>query len=366
MTLFVVLAALMLVAALALLGWPLLRAQRVEGGNSLIVVGALAIVLPLAAALLYRLTSTWNWDPAAIEAASHGGQPSLADMVAKLQDRVRKQPDDLEGWLMLGRTQFVMNNYPGAVDAFAAAYRQSGGKNLQSVVGYGETLVLTDQATLVGKAGELFEEALKLDPANPKALFYGGAAAAAKGHPQLARDRWASLVRQPLPDEVRVAVALRIQQLDEQMQRAPDPEIAKLATLAPNAPAGAVATPVAAAGSAGGAGTVTVRISLSPALAAKVPAGTPLFVLARDPGQPGPPFAAKRFARASLPMDITLTERDAMMPGRTVRDAHALVIVARFSASGQPMAAKGDYYGEVPYDLAHGKTTELVIDKQVP
>jgi hypothetical protein len=65
-------------------------------------------------------------------------------------------------------------------------------------------------------------------------------------------------------------------------------------------------------------------------------------------------------------MDVVLTEQDAMMPGRTVKDAKQLTIVARFSASGMPQQASGDLYGEVAYDLASGKPMDLVIDKQVP
>jgi cytochrome c-type biogenesis protein CcmH len=115
-----------------------------------------------------------------------------------------------------------------------------------------------------------------------------------------------------------------------------------------------------------GPGMVSVRVRVSPALAAKVPAGAPLFVLARDPTQPGPPFGAKRIADAALPLEVRLTEQDAMMPVRTIKTAKQLVIVARYSLSGMPSAASGDLYGEVPYDLKSGRLVELVIDKQVP
>ena len=359
---FVALAALLVALALGLLSWPLLRARREDGKGALLVIAAVVLVLPVTAALTYHWVSDWNWDPTKM-AEAYAGHQSIEDMVVKLEERVRRQPDDVESWLLLGRTRFVTNNYPAAVDAFSSAYRVSKGTNLQAIVGYGETLALVDQTTIAGKAGQLFEEALKLDPTNPKALFYGGAAAAANNHLDLARDRWARLVRQPLPDEVRVAVALRIGELDQQLGRPVDPEIAKLTQAsAPPAPVVAVsATPVPS-----GPGVVTVRVSLNAELAKRVPAGTPLFVLARDPAQPGPPFAAKRLPGVTLPIVITLTEQDAMMPGRTIKDAHQLVIVARFSASGRPVASSGDIYGEVSYDLSKGKPTELVIDKQVP
>ena len=374
MTLFIALAAFMLALALALIGWPLWRSRREEGTGGLIAVIVLALVLPLAATLMYRSLSTWSWDPKRI-ADAYAGHQSIEDMVAKLEERLKKQPEDVDSWLMLGRTRFVLNNYPGAVDAFSSAYQVSKGQNVDAIVGYAETLAITDSSTLGGKAGQLFEDALKLDPNNVKALFYGGSAAAASGKPALARERWAKLLSYPLPDDVRAMLAVRIGQLDQELGRPIDTAIAKLAVAPPAPPAAPAAPPAAAAAAAAGAGSavaasgpgiVSVHVTLSPALAAKVAPGTPLFVLARDPSQPGPPFAAKRFGAVALPIDITLTESDAMMPGRTIKDAHQLTIVARFSTSGRPQASSGDIYGEVAYDLAKGATADLIIDKQVP
>jgi cytochrome c-type biogenesis protein CcmH len=374
LTAFALLAAVLTAAALALVGWPLFRGQRAEPARWPIALMVLALALPLAAALLYRSFSNWDWDPEA-QAAAAGGHQSFEQMAAKLDARVRTNPADLDAWLMLGRTRFVMKEYPAAVGAFSSAYRVSNGQNLEAVIGYGESLALVDQSTISGKAGQLFEEALKLDATNSKALFYAGAAAAASNRPELARERWATLVRQPLPDQLRAVIAIRIGQLDEQLGRAPDAEIAKLAqaaaaeTGAPLAVPAAGGAPVAAADTAAGPsgpGAATVRVSVSPAIAARIPAGAQLFVLARDPTQPGPPFAAKRLTGAQLPLVVVLSADDAMIPGRTIRDAKQLTIVARYSASGRPIAASGDFYGEVAYDLAAGKQTELVIDKQVP
>lgn len=379
MNLFIGLAALMLALALGLLGWPLWRARRADGRLGLGLVIALAIALPVGATLLYRSQSNWSWDPKEM-ADAYAGHQSIEGMVAKLEERLRKNPDDVDSWLMLGRTRFVLKNIPGAVDAFSSAYKASNGQNVEAIVDYAEVLVMSDSSTLMGKAGDLFEDALKLDPNNVKALYYGGEEAAAKGKPSVTRERFAKLLGYPLPDQVRSMLAARIGELDKQLGRPVDPEIAKVAATAAapvampaSTPATATATAPAAstasgpsAAAASGPGTVTVHVSMSPAFASKVPAGTPLFVLARDPSQPGPPFAAKRFTSVALPIDITLTEADAMMPGRTIKDAHSLTIVARYSASGRPMASSGDIYGEVAYDLAKGARTDLVIDKQVP
>lgn len=365
MTTFILAGAVMVSIALGLLAWPLWQGRTSEGRGTWIALGVVVVALPLATALLYRAASNWSWDPSVSQAPA--GQHSLDEMVGKLEERLKQNPGDVDGWLLLGRSHYVTQHFQRASEAYAKAYELSGGKNLEAIIGYGETLALVDQNALRTRAGELFEEALKLDPQNQKALFYGGVAAAAGGRMPVARERWMTLLRQELPQEVKTLLVQRIGDLDRQLGRPPDPELAKYAQAAAAVPAEATA-PAAppAAGPAPGPGVVTVRIRLSPALAAKVPPGAPLFVLARDPTQPGPPFAAKRFAGAALPMEVSLTEQDAMMPARTVKTAKELVIVARFSASGMPSGASGDIYGEVPYDISKGRPVDLVIDKQVP
>ncbi len=368
MTTFIILGALLVTVALALVTWPLYRARAGDGRGSWIAVLVLVIALPAGSLLLYRSASNFSWDPAAGSAAA---PHSIQEMIGKLEDRLKQKPADVDGWLMLGRTRFVTNDYARAVAAFAEAYRLSDGRNLEALIGYGESLTMQDQAALRGRAGELFEAALALDPQNAKGLWYGGLAAAIGGKLELARERWLQLLGQELPPDVRGVLVQRLTELDAQLGRQNDPELAKLAQAGPPAalPTGmggsdarAAPAPAATAGSA----VVHVRVRLGAAFGGKVPPGAPLFVLARDPTQPGPPFAVKRFAAATLPMDVELTEQDAMLPSRTIRTARKLVIVARFSASGQPVAASGDLFGEVPYELDGGKPVELLVDKQVP
>jgi cytochrome c-type biogenesis protein CcmH len=364
LTTFILAGALMVSIALGLLAWPLWKGRAGEGRSTLIALGVVVIALPLGAAAIYRVASNWDWDTSASEGPP--GQHSLEEMVGKLEERLRQNPGDVDGWLLLGRSHYVTQHFQRASEAYGKAYELSGGKNLEAVVGYGETLALVDQNALRSKAGELFEEALQIDPQNQKALFYGGVAAAAGGRLPVARERWMTLLKQELPQEVKTLLVQRIGDVDRQLGRPPDPELVKYAE-APAAAAGAPAPAAApASGPAPGPGIVTVRVRVSPALAGKVPPGAPLFVLARDPTQPGPPFGAKRFPSAALPLEVSLTEQDSMMPARTIKTAKELVIVARFSVSGGPSSSSGDLYGEVPYDIKTGKPVDLVIDKQVP
>ena len=372
MTLFVVLAALMASAALALVLWPLYRARAEEGRAALVTALIVALVVPLAAFGLYRSLSNWSWEPAAVRMAA-GGAHSIEEMVAGLESRLRRQPGDVEGWVMLGRSLVVLNRYPRAVEAYAQAYQLTGGRNIEALLGYAEALALADPSALQGRAGRLFEDALALEPQNPRALWYGGIAAFRAGGIAIARDRWAALVALDPPPEVKAILVERVADLDRQLGRAPASPAAPAtaAAVAENAPRAVPPAAVPATEGRGGApagrpAAVTVRVRIAPQLAARVPANALLYVLARDPTQPGPPFAVKRLTGVPLPATVVLTEQDAMIPARTIATARQLLLVARYSASGTPIAASGDLYGEVPYDPGASKPLELLIDKTVP
>jgi len=358
---FIVIGATMLSVALAFLAVPLFRDRSRFG---LITLGTVALVFVLGSAGLYWKVGNHAWNDA-VPAAGVGAPHSIEEMVAKLEAKLAKNPGDVDGWLMLGRSYFVRNDFPKAAQAFEHAYTASKGQNVEAVVAYAEALTVTDQSALAGKAGALFETALQLDPANQKALWYGGMAHAAKGSFTVARTRWMTLLGQELPPDIKPMLADRIRELDKAVGKGSDPELDRLSPpgAAAAAPVRAAAAPAPVANAAGM--TIHVHIALSSALKAKLPAGAPLFVLARDPTQPGPPFAAKRLSAAALPMDLDLSEQDAMMPGRTIKDAHQLLIVARFSASGQPQQASGDLFGQAAVS-AGAKSVRIVIDQQVP
>jgi cytochrome c-type biogenesis protein CcmH len=367
---FIVLAALMAAAAIALIAWPILKSRKGEGGHAATgtaVVVALAI--PLAAFLLYREWSNWNWDPAAQVAQSQGHEMDAA--IQALEARLAANDQDADGWMLLGRSYLVTNQFQKATGAYERAYRITDGKNAEAVLGYAEAMSMADETAIGGRAGELFEAALKLEPQNPKALWYGGLAAMRRNDAATARDRWAALSALNPPPEVKSILDERVAELDRQLGRpvqassagAEAPAMASAASSQSGA-AQAPTQPAAAAAP----GSVRVKLSIAPALAAKVPAGAPLFVLARDPTNPGPPLAAKRLGGIQLPYELVLSDADAMAAGRTISGAKSLTIVARFSSSGMPMASSGDLYGEVSYDPASrkGAPVEITIDKTVP
>ena len=115
----------------------------------------------------------------------------------------------------------------------------------------------------------------------------------------------------------------------------------------------------------GSRAVITVNITLAPALAARVPPDAALFVAARDPQAPGPPFAAKRLP-ARFPVDVELTPADAMMPSRHISAGQQLDVVARVALGGTPTATSGDPYGQVSYHVGKDGRLSITIDRLAP
>lgn len=365
MSTFIVLAALMAAAAIAMVAWPIFQSRKGEGTGATGTAVVIALAIPLGAFLLYQQWSNWPWDPAAQQAQQQTHEMDAA--IAALEARLAENGQDPEGWMLLGRSHLVTNQFAKAAEAYKRAYELTGGKNAEAMLGYAEALLMADENAMDGEAGRLFEAALQLEPQNPKALWYAGLHAIRNNDAATARDRWAALSAQNPPADVKAILDQRVAELDRQLGR--PVQAAAVTPAAGSAPTAAGAAPAAAPQGAvakAAPGSVPVRVTIAPALASQVPPGTPLFVLARDPTNPGPPLAAKRLADVKFPLDVVLTDADAMAEGRTVSAAKQLTIVARFSKSGMPMASSGDLYGEVRYDPATGKPVELTIDKTVP
>ncbi|PZN32621.1 MAG: hypothetical protein DIU71_07150, partial [Proteobacteria bacterium] len=256
--------------------------------------------------------------------------------------RLQKDPQDLQGWLMLGRSSTARGEYARAADAYQRAYDLSRGQNLEAVIGLGEALILDDESTLTGRAGELFDVALTRAPEHPKALWYGSMAALARGDLQRGRERLNALLTLDPPEEVRDLIARQVQALDAQI----------------------------AAGTAAGASAaqrrLQVSVSIAPDIQARLDEPLTLYVLARDPAG-GPPLAVQRHSSSSAPLTVELTEDDAMIAGRSIASVPRVQVVARLSQSGSPQEQSGDFYGMAEHDFSAGDgTLTIVIDRTVP
>ena len=334
---FVLIAGSLATAAAVLLLLPLVRPRAdSKPAASLAAVGVLFALL-LGGAGLYAGFSNYSW----VEMPDVAATP--AAMTAKLARRLTVEPNDLQGWLLLGQSYATLEQFPLAVRAYQRADRLAGGKNADAIVGTAEMMLAQDFEEIRGAAGHLFDKALQIEPDNPKALLYSGFAALSRGESPVARERFQHLLTLNPPPQIRDIINKQLLALGGE---GINPEAAQ--TAAP-----------------GKGAKVAVHVTLAPSLASKVPAGASLFVAARDPKSPGPPFAVKRLP-ASFPVDVELSEADAMLETRRITEGQHLEVVARVALGGTPTATSGDPFGQVSYHVGKDGKLNIVIDRLAP
>lgn len=337
MILFTLLSALMLLSAVWLVARPLWRGAGSEPrARNLSVIVLTAITMSVLVAGTYMARTNWSWQANDVAAAKADDTNA---MLKSLRDKTQATPNDVNAWLELARAYTGAGEFAQASAAFDRANELSKGTNIDVLTGLIEALVLSDPTSLNGRVGLLLEQALRLQPNHPKALWYGGMVALQLGNLSQARDRFNALLALNPPPQVRSLLERQIQDLTEQLGDG------------------------VAAGSGASSRKVIVNVSIAPALKAKLSQPLSLFVLARNSQQPGPPFAVERHQASELPLRVELTTADAMLPTRTIADVQDVEIVARLSASGMPTEQAGDYFGTARYSFAkQGEQGSVAIE----
>jgi len=346
-TTFIVICALFAALAVFAVVWPLLRTPapgpESEAPRAGIAATVVATLLPLVAFGGYFWATNWSWEQ---QPAGQITADSLRQSITQLQSHLAAKPDDLEGWKLLGRSAVVLGDFAIAREAFGEAYTRSKGQDPDAITGYAESLVMIDEREIDGHAAELFEQALALDPDNARALWYGGIVAYRRGDLPLAQQRWVELQNHDLPDDLRQIVAERLS------------EIAR-------AQGQDAAAPPAAAGEEPDPSAIRLRIALAPELSDRVAPDSQLFVIARR-GESGPPLAVVRRSISAWPVELEISDANAMLPGVKLAGGGPIRLIARISKQGQPIAASGDLFGEVGYDFSSASPVSVTIDRIVP
>ena len=121
-----------------------------------------------------------------------GQHEGMGEMVARLEQRLKDDPRDLEGWLLLGRSYLVSRAYPKAAEALRQAVGLSQG-DPRTLAAYGEALTMAADGSVTPEALAAFEKAIERMPGEPRARFYIGLAAAQGEDFTAALKHWVSL-----------------------------------------------------------------------------------------------------------------------------------------------------------------------------
>jgi len=330
---------------------------------------AVALLLPAAAILLYwQLGAPRALDPANL-VARLGDGADIEAAIAQLAEKMKQDPDNAEGWALLGRAYKSTRRFADARDALKRAHDLLP-DDADLMVEYAETLVLSSSDHRIqGDALTLIDKAIQTNPQNQKGLWLAGIADSQAGKYAEAVKKWNTLlpllppgsnVADSVQEQIAQAEALRDGKPLPAPSTQPPPETSKAA-----AAAEAGANEAQAAATSGP--RILVTVALDPRLKDKVAPGDTLFVFAKAASGPAMPLAIAKLSAAQLPASVTLTDAMSMMPNMNLSAFAQIVIGARISKSGQAIAQSGDLQAlSAPLPNSRSEPVELTIDQAVP
>ncbi len=315
MCLFIAIAVVLALSAFGVVLRPLWRESRglVLGG-----CGALG----LATFARYRLMGT----PAATDQAATPRAPTtLAEAILQLQAALERDPNQPEGWLLLGKSLASEGRIAESSDAFARAVKLLPDDPDLLVEAAQSRLYASSQRKLDPQAIAWVKHALSVQPGHQRATWLLGISQRQEGQPAEAAKTW-----EPLLAQVDAATAATLRQ-----------QIDAARTAAGLPPLPASAEP---ANPASSAGALTVKVALDPDFAARarLRGDTTVFVIARVPDGSPMPVAVEKHSLQELPLTVTLDDGDSPMPTQKLSSLKEVELVARLSASGDPMRQEGD------------------------
>ncbi|MBC8210869.1 MAG: c-type cytochrome biogenesis protein CcmI [Gammaproteobacteria bacterium] len=258
--------------------------------------------------------------------AGGGKAPSMSEMLDKLKAHLRDNPEDFQGWFVMGRTLMSLQQFPEAVTALERALDLNN-QDANVMLALADALAMTQDGKITGEPERLVQQALKISPNEMTGLWLAGLAAEQGGRLREAYDYFARLVPMLSNDPQSIAeLESRMSALREQK-----PDLPPAINMAAAAPAVA---------------QITLSISLDSSLASRAQPDDLVFVYAKASSGPPMPLAAKRLKVSDLPLQVTLSDNDAMMPQMKISSFEQVIVGARISKSGNPIAQAGDLFDE--------------------
>lgn len=306
-----------------------------------------SMALPIVAACLYLLLGA----PLALDPVQRGTvdgnahevtSEQIEGMVAKLAERLKSQPEDIEGWQMLARSYNMLGRYDEASDAYGHLVTRLP-RDAALLADYADVLAMKLGRTLQGEPEKLVERALAIDPGNLKALALSGTAAFERKDYAAAVARWQRMLPLVEPDsDIARSTSESIREAQQLMGQATAPEQ--------------------------GAKTATARIEgvvdIDPTLRAQAAEDDVVFIFARAAQGPRMPLAVQRMRVKELPATFALDDSMSMTPDAKLSGFSQVVIGARISKSGSAMPGPGDLEG-MSQPVAPGATgVKVRIDRR--
>ncbi|WP_429073538.1 c-type cytochrome biogenesis protein CcmI [Aeromonas hydrophila] len=340
--------------------------QTARGGKSMIWIPGVLVLLVVSLGLYYKLGS-WQevsrWQDAnsrlgelsnriLVERDAEVTEQDLLDFTLALRTRLKDEPNDYRGWLLLGRLSLDGNDPEMAREALERAYGLAPQKAMVAVP-YAQALMMTGDDA---QADQLLRVAIAQDPANIEARSVYAFMALQKEDFKTALQRWREML--PLMEKGSTRYTMVERSIDYAEQQLKKRGMAS-ATVPTEASGQNVASDQVLEVKAG---EFPLKVTLADGIA--LPEDAHLFVFAVIPNGPPMPIAVKRIPGPHFPLTLSLGDGDAMMEGNKLAAYPELQFKARLSRGGNVMNKEGAFEG-VSVPVATGSIPSAPIDIRI-
>ena len=324
-----------------------------------------AVALPLSAVGMYLWVGEPDaLNPMAVQANDKVDPTQLLQMAESLAQKLNDKPDNLQGWVMLGRTYRTLEKFDASVQAYDRALKLSADDDLK--LERVEVLAMKSQGNFEGEPWNVIRDILQRDPQNYGALLMAGSASYSHEKFADALKYWQQ-ARKPLAADNPDVPGLDEAIASVQQKLGMPVQVAK----GPSAQMNAAQTPAAApsantSGAASTGLTVSGQVAIAEALKGKVKPSDVVFIYATPANGERMPLAIFKTTVAQLPLAFTLDDSTAMTPERKLSGAGEVWVKVRVSKSGNAMPQSGDLAGSLGPVKVGAKGFKLEIKDQIP
>ncbi|MBL8413708.1 MAG: c-type cytochrome biogenesis protein CcmI [Propionivibrio sp.] len=326
-------------------------AQERTGGRKTAL--ALLIAIPLAATAGYLILGKPEaLDP--LQTQARVSPQQIESMLGNLVEKLKANPDDSKGWVMLARSYKVLGRFAESAEAYS-----HGGALVDAepvlLADYAEVLAQTQGGSFDGKPGQLIARALKIDPDEPQALFLAGTAASERKDFSAVAEYWGRLLPQLEPGseeaETLAAAVTKAREIAAQMNEKTGIK------------EGSVKLSKEAAARKE---SISGEVTISGKVASQARPDDLLFVFARAEEGSRMPLAVMRTRVADLPLTFRFDDSMVLPGGKKISEFRTVSLEARVAKAGKAQSSSGDLFGSIKGIKPGSKNNKLVIDQVQP
>lgn len=307
----------------------------------------IAVSVPLLSFVIYQNISTFETESETQQRLIANQTQSMEAAMESLRLSLEENPQDLDGWKMLGQSYTALEQYQQAKEVYLTALQHFNNSNPDLLVLAAEASAFANEELFTDYELNLLDRALSIKPQHERALWYAGYASFLNQNYADSVTYWTvllSLVPDSRP-EVKTSLA---QFLNDARDRAGMEAIVTADETETNDR------------------EITVHVTLDKALAAQTNDDEVLFVYAKAAAGPPMPLSLVKLSVSDLPATVRLTRELAMIPDMNLDSFQQVAVTARISKTGQAISQTGDLISSqqlVDFEQASQAEITLLIDQ---